>query len=136
MFHADEFYKANIQTTNIKVKYYKGLGTHSDDEISEVFGKRVIKYIKDQHADESIVKAFGNKSADERKHWMEAYDASHFTVINDATLYKNISTFIDQDLILFSIDDCKRSIPNIMDGLKQSQRKFYMLVFFVILKVL
>ena len=122
LYHADEFFKANLQK-KIDVKYYKGLGTHSDDEIAEVFGKRVISYVKDDKTDESMIKAFGSKSADDRKSWMEKYDASKFAVIDDTTLYKNISTFIDEDLIIFSIDDCKRSIPNIMDGLKQSQRK-------------
>lgn len=36
---------------------------------------------------------------------------------------QDISNFIDSDFIMFPIDDCKRSIPSIMDGLKQSQRK-------------
>ena len=34
-----------------------------------------------------------------------------------------ISNFINNELIKFSIDDCRRSIPSGIDGLKQSQRK-------------
>ena len=125
LYSADEFYKATLaEGRSVDVKYYKGLGTHSDDEIAEVFGKRVISYVKDDQADETLVKAFGDKRADERKEWMEKYDpSSEIALVDDTKFYKSISTFIDKEFITFSIDDCKRSIPNLMDGLKQSQRK-------------
>ena len=130
---ADAFYKQNV-SAGIKVKYYKGLGTHSDEEIQEVFGKRVISYVKDEHADYSISKAFNPKSADLRKDWLEEYDPNTHTEIDENTLEKNITTFIDEDLITFSVDDCKRSIPNIIDGLKQSQRKILYAAFLKNLK--
>jgi DNA topoisomerase-2 len=130
---ADAFYKQNA-SAGIKVKYYKGLGTHSDEEIQEVFGKRVISYVKDEHADYSISKAFNPKSADLRKDWLEEYDPNTHTEIDENTLQKNITTFIDEDLITFSVDDCKRSIPNIIDGLKQSQRKILYAAFLKNLK--
>ena len=119
---ADAFYKANGGKT-IEIKYYKGLGSHSDGEIEEVFGSRVIKYIKDEKADCAILKAFG-KDTHERKRWMEQYDPINImNNIDILDLKQDISDFIDNDFIEFPIDDCKRSIPNIMDGFKQSQRK-------------
>lgn len=118
---ADEYYKANA-SSGIQVKYYKGLGTHSDDEISSVFGKRVIGYVKDELAHKSIHKAFG-KDTNERKTWMEHYNPHNRTPIDESTLSQTISHFIDESFIAFPIDDCKRSIPSIVDGLKQSQRK-------------
>lgn len=119
---ADAFYKDH-KGGKIEVSYYKGLGTHSDEEIAAVFGKRVLSYILDEKANTALVKAFGLKETDERKQWIEDYNPDQRQVIDDATLYKDISAFIDEDLITFSIDDCKRSIPNVIDGLKQSQRK-------------
>lgn len=130
---ADAYYKENIEK-GIKVKYYKGLGTHSDMEIKEVFGKRVISYVKDETADDAIVKAFHSKLTDERKRWLEQYDANVHTEMDEELLHKNITTFIDEELITFSIDDCLRSIPNIMDGLKQSQRKILYAAFLKNLK--
>jgi DNA topoisomerase-2 len=119
---ADAFYKANDGKITT-IKYYKGLGSHSDSEIEEVFGNRVIKYIKDEKADAAIVKAFG-KDTHERKRWMEQYNPLNVSSnIDESDLKQDISDFIDNDFIEFPIDDCKRSIPNIMDGLKQSQRK-------------
>ena len=119
---ADAFYK-ETGGKGIEIKYFKGLGTHSDSEIEKVFGKRVIRYLSDQECAKSIVKAFGKDTAD-RKIWMEKYDPSDTrTNINEETLEQDITDFINNDFIEFPIDDCKRSIPNIMDGLKQSQRK-------------
>lgn len=122
LYEADAFYKANLDK-HIDVKYFKGLGTHDDDEIAEEFGKRVVSFVKDDEADQVIVKVFGAKAADERKTWIDNFNPENRTVIDETTLYKTISTFINEDFITFSVDDCRRSIPNLMDGLKQSQRK-------------
>ena len=130
---ADTFYKENLEK-GISVKYYKGLGTHSDDEIQGVFGKRVISYVKDEHADESINKAFFSKATDLRKEWLEEYDPNIHTEIDETTLEKNITTFINEEYITYPIDDCIRSIPNIMDGFKQSQRKILFAAFLKNLK--
>jgi DNA topoisomerase-2 len=119
---ADAFYKKN-EGSNITIKYYKGLGSNSDNEVSEVFGKRVIKYVNDENAYSSIHKAFG-KDTNDRKKWMEQYDPLNIiSTIDEKVLNQTISDFIDNDFIEFPIDDCKRSIPSIMDGFKQSQRK-------------
>lgn len=107
------------------IKYYKGLGSHSDSEIRKCFGQRVVCYVNDTDASGSIQKAFG-KDTTERKEWMELYDPHKVqTCLDETTRYppQNITTFIDEDFIEFPVDDCKRSIPSIMDGLKQSQRK-------------
>ena len=46
----------------------------------------------------------------------------------------SISDFINYEHIKFSIDDCGRSIPNVYDGLKESQRKILYSVFMKNLK--
>lgn len=133
LISADEYYNAN-KDKNIRVKYYKGLGTHSDEEIAEEFGKRVLSYIKDEKCDDAIVKAFHQKYSDHRKKWLEDFDPKIHTRIDENTLERAISTFIDEDFITYSIDHCVRAIPHIMDGLKQSQRKILYAAFLKNLK--
>ena len=109
-----------------KTKYYKGLGTSSDKEVTQTFGKRVIKYIQDENTDENMDKVFSSKYSDRRKKWLETYDPKLIIPIKNEMTY---SDFINHRLIEFSIDDCARSIPNLFDGLKQSLRKILFAVF-------
>ena len=52
-----------------KIKYYKGLGTSSDKDISSTFGKNLIRYDYDDKAQLSLDKMFNKKCADLRKSW-------------------------------------------------------------------
>jgi len=133
LYRADEYYREN-KDRNIKVKYYKGLGTHSDEEIAQEFGKRIISIVKDESADEALVKAFDKKNADLRKTWLGNYDPNIRVEINENDPERLISVFIDQDLITYSIDHCVRSIPSVVDSLKQSQRKILYAAFLKNLK--
>ena len=105
-----------------KIKYYKGLGTSTDQEAKEYFKemKQVIYNYTDT-SDSYIDLAFNKKRADDRKKWLSNYDK------NDVLDYKeNIvtyETFINKDLIHFSNRNLERSIPHICDGLKESTRK-------------
>ncbi len=105
-----------------KIKYYKGLGTSTDEEAKDYFkNMRKITYKHTESSDEFINLAFNKKRADDRKEWLSKYDK------NDVLDYKeevvNYETFINKDLIHFSNRNLERSIPNIMDGLKESTRK-------------
>jgi DNA topoisomerase-2 len=80
----------------------------------------------DENADKCMEKAFRDEEANERKEWLKQYDPTERTFDldhPDKVLNLDISTFIDQELIKFSIEDCKRSLPHLMDGQKESQRK-------------
>lgn len=107
-----------------KIKYYKGLGTNTSDEAKEYFSN-LDKHIVDMewidNSSTSIRLAFEKKRADERKQWLKNYDRS-VTLDYDvkSITYKE---FINKELIHFSNYDNIRSIPNIVDGLKPSQRK-------------
>jgi DNA topoisomerase-2 len=121
---ADEFYRENMD--KIKKdgkKYYKGLGSNNDEEVPEVFGKRVISYINDPEAAETISLAFHKKRADDRKRWLSAYNPNIHSYINEDTLEKAISVFFNEEFITYSIDSCVRGIPSVVDGWKQSHRK-------------
>jgi len=121
-----EFLESHANSKNLKVKYYKGLGTSSADDVKETFGKRVIRFMYDDKAKETLNKVFHQKHATERKQWMEAYNPRNYKALEDEC---PITHFIDHELIRFSIDDCRRNLPNLFDGLKLSQRKILYSVF-------
>jgi DNA topoisomerase II len=106
-------------------KYYKGLGTSTPKEAKEYFKKpKFVNYTSNTQLDsEAIHLAFSKNddSANKRKDWLSNHT-------NDITLdYKaksvSISDFINFEMVYFSRSDCVRSLPNIIDGLKPSQRK-------------
>ena len=106
-----------------KIKYYKGLGTSTGKEFREYFEKK--KFVTFAHSgkpcDDAIDMVFNKKRADDRKDWLEDYDrGSYLDTSKDCVAYKG---FIDDELKHFSKYDCDRSIPNLMDGQKTSQRK-------------
>jgi len=128
IFYSSEDFKnyySKNQEIKGTIKYYKGLGTSSDQEIKDTFGKKMIEYFQDEKTDETLDKAFHKKYSDARKDWIRDYNSSSILLdaSKDDISQQSFSTFIDNELILFSIDDCKRSIPNLMDGLKESHRK-------------
>lgn len=99
-------------------KHFKGLGTLTDKDIKEVWNKKVIGYCADDHVDEYVKLVFG-KDTEERKKWLQKYDPEN--TLGDLT--NQMSEFLDKQLIKFSIEDCARSIPCMLDGYKESQRK-------------
>jgi DNA topoisomerase-2 len=105
-----------------KIKYYKGLGTSTPMEAREWFKElHEIKYEWDEKTDDSINLAFNKKQADDRKRWLSHYDPTTMLVpVAGAASY---TEFVNKELIHFSNADNIRSLPNMMDGLKPSQRK-------------
>lgn len=108
-----------------KHKYYKGLGTSSGQEVRAYFSD-LDRHLKKFHALESgdkdlIELAFSKKKADDRKEWLRQYEPG--TVLDPTLKEIPISDFINKELILFSLADNVRSIPNVLDGFKPGQRK-------------
>jgi DNA topoisomerase-2 len=58
--------------------------------------------------------------ADNRKDWLKGHTESNIITDSKEIPFKE---FVDKDLIHFSNYSLERSIPNVMDGLKTSQRK-------------
>lgn len=117
-----------------KTRYYKGLGTSKEDECQDSFREmKVIQYKVDPETrnettggvirptDQSIELAFLKKNADLRKEWLLQADHNQTTDYNITE--ESYSQFINKRLIHFSWADTHRSIPNLCDGLKPSQRK-------------
>lgn len=113
----------NDNVRHWKIKYYKGLGTSTGAEFKEYFkNKKIVDFANDENTDEVIDMVFNKKRAKHRKDWlMNEYDRKKYVnTDNEKITYKE---FIDKELIHFSKYDCDRSIPNLIDGLKTSQRK-------------
>jgi DNA topoisomerase-2 len=108
-----------------KIKYYKGLGTSSAKEAKEYFSKIDFHTVDFQYLDklddDSIDLAFSKKLADQRKQWLRTYDPLQF--VDHSIKQLRYQDFVNKELIMFSIADCARSIPNLCDGLKPGQRK-------------
>jgi DNA topoisomerase-2 len=118
-----EKWSEEVKNKNLwKVKYYKGLGTSTDEEAKDYFkNMKKITYKHTENSDEFINLAFNKKRADDRKEWLGKYDKNE--VLNYKEEEVPFETFINKDLIHFSNRNLERSIPNIMDGLKESTRK-------------
>ena len=122
-----ETFNNNYPTTLIHKKYYKGLGSSSNKDIMDTFGKKMITFVLDDKTTFNMNKIFHSNQSDARKKWLEQYNSTNIVLVWDEnkheTLPLSISDFLNTELILFSLNDCKRSIPNMMDGLKESHRK-------------
>lgn len=106
-----------------KIKYYKGLGTSTSKEFKEYFQhKKIVNFVNnDAECNNAIDMVFNKTRANDRKTWLENYDRELYLDTNNTEVtYKN---FINREMIHFSKYDCDRSIPNLLDGLKTSQRK-------------
>ena len=134
MFYNDGEYE-QWKTTNSgstkgwTIKYYKGLGTSTSKEFKEYFErKKIVNFVSNgDNSSDAIDMVFNKKRANDRKTWLKGYDRELYldTGKQDVT-YED---FIAQEMIHFSKYDCDRSIPNLMDGLKTSQRKIQFTAF-------
>ena len=110
-------------TNGWTIKYFKGLGTSTSVEFKEYFAhKKIVDFsYQSETSDDAIDKIFNKKRADDRKTWLENYNKQAFLDTNRPQI--SYDEFIDNEMIHFSIYDCARSIPNMVDGLKTSLRK-------------
>jgi DNA topoisomerase-2 len=117
-----EEWKKTDASRGWSVKYYKGLGTSTRDEAKEYFQKlNIMPYsYTGKDSDSSIDLAFNKAKADNRKEWLKTYSRENIPGPSAVLPYEE---FVNKDLIHFSNYNLERSIPNVMDGLKTSQRK-------------
>ncbi len=127
-FYTLNDYEAWIEANSHKhftTKYFKGLGTSTAAEAREALSdidNKIISFDADQLTNETMNLAFNKKQAEDRKLWlMERYSPKDN--IDRKNRLCPVSDYINKELIHFSYYDNQRSIPNIMDGLKPSQRK-------------
>ncbi len=111
-----------------QIKYHKGLGTIKREDVKKVFGIKMLQFEEDATSDVSFNIAFNKSESAERKNWLAQYtptDTTKRTLDDekDILIKFDISRHLNEELVKFFHDDCKRSIPNALDGLKESQRK-------------
>lgn len=119
----NEWKKTNNQSGGWTIKYYKGLGTNTSEEAKSYFknlDKHIINISYDENTIPSIHLAFSKKEIGNRKKWLQKYDK---TVKLNYEKEVTFDGFINKELIHFSNYDNVRSIPNLLDGFKPSQRK-------------
>ena len=105
------------------IKYFKGLGTSTSAEFKEYFAnKKIVDFVYNgPESDDIIDKIFNKKRPDDRKVWLENYEKTAY--LNTSLPTVSYESFIDNEMRHFSVYDCERSIPNMVDGLKISLRK-------------
>jgi len=117
-----ESWKQSNDSSGWKIKYYKGLGTSTGKEFREYFEHKKIVEIESGEKDtEDMDMLFNKKKAEQRKEWLTNYDRDAH--VDTSLTHITLGNFIHKEVIHFSKYDCDRSIPNLMDGLKVSQRK-------------
>lgn len=109
-FSLNDFKKWQLSCTNAHLwtsKYYKGLGTSTDQEAQEYFQnmyKHTIEFkYKGKEDDDSIDLAFNKKRAEDRKQWLVKYDPDEN--IDHTAKHLTYSDFVHKELINFSITD-------------------------------
>lgn len=134
LFYDEREYKKYVKSYSksnpnkkINKKYYKGLGTSSSQDIMDTFGKKMIEFENDENTTFNMHKIFHTKQSNARKLWLENYNPNNIALSwngdKEETHALTISDFLNTELIKFSLNDCKRSIPGLVDGLKESHRK-------------
>lgn len=115
------------ELTRWESKYYKGLGTSSNED-AQVYFTKLDDHLKEfdtmkTEEVELFDLAFSKKKADARKEWLGNFNPGTF--LDHSTKAISYNDFVNKELILFSMADNMRSIPSIIDGLKPGQRKVF-----------
>lgn len=116
---------------NITIKYLKGLGSSNDGDIKETFGKVMVEYklSSKEKVSTEMDKVFHGKHTEQRKTWLQTFNPNNSimtlkgVVTEPQKCLVNYEDFLNIEMIKFSMEDCIRNLPNLYDGLKESQRK-------------
>jgi len=109
---------------NYKVKYFKGLGSASDDIIAETFSAPVEQFITCDEEDRDILGLAMNADAtDDRKELYRMLHALKPSERLDSTKIAAVQQIVFEELIQFAMAANERAIPKAMDGLKISYRQ-------------
>ncbi|CAH6418815.1 DNA topoisomerase 2 [uncultured virus] len=126
---ADEFDKKNPGHKYVR-KYYKGLGTSRDRDITDDLNTApIVICVYDDSAAASLDLAFHKDQADARKLWIKRWrevtgiEEVRPVGVGSILQHRNVTSIINKDLIDFTIDSLFRAINSYKDGLKKSHRQ-------------
>ena len=138
MFYSNPEYKQwyeleGCKIKGLKVKYYKGLGTHAPgDEHLYLEDQKILKYGTDGNEDKYMSLGF-DKETNVRKEWitrdmvkpgeLRLTDGDDTPIAVDGPI--SISDFVEQQLIIYHKMALARAIPNMYDAFKDGQRKAF-----------
>jgi DNA topoisomerase II len=127
---ADWQQTAEANKTGWTIKYYKGLASSSNTEAKVYFTQyyNTLTYIWTDISEATLDMAFNKERPHDRKIWLGAYSEQLELDVRFTEQVRNnklvtYEDFINKELIHFSNYDNMRSIPNLCDGMKPSQRK-------------
>lgn len=134
LFYDEREYKKYVGKFNrdfpgkkITFKYFKGLASSNNDDVGENFGRKTVEFVSDEKLQSVMTKVFHNKYSDARKEWLIGFNPERSILKwngdREEKIRIKMSEWVDTEMIKFSLDDCNRSIPNAIDGLKESHRK-------------
>lgn len=123
------------------VHYFKGLATSKDKDVkadARLYDHMFVTLTANESSVNTLLEVFDRKKANTRKDWMTErfynlaepfpeelqYNAGFLTGF-PLNKIVTIDDFINHDHIQYSVADNVRSIPALMDGFKDVQRKFF-----------
>lgn len=111
--------------SSIVPSYYKGLGSSEDSEVLEAFALgRYVTFKWDEKAEDLMSIAFDKGKEDERKDWISSWDPNACMGAYAGIFPQDtVSHFVLNQLCEFSYTNVQRTIPSVVDGLKECQRK-------------
>ena len=121
----NKFISEHPQCKKLQPIYIKGLGGHNTSDTNEYFKNYINNLVgvnMDEQADEMLEIAFKDKLSHERKNMLSTWTCEK-SLPRFVGKDINCSDFIKNDWLDYSYDNCMRSIPSVVDGLKPSQRK-------------
>lgn len=118
----------------LKVRYLKGLGSHSPgDELIYLEDQKKLLYTLDGEDSDWMTLGFADKQTDWRKEWitrdmtkpgeMSLVEEDSLPITVDGPI--SLSTFVDEQLIIYHKMALSRAIPNMYDGFKHAQRQVF-----------
>ena len=113
------------------VEFIKGLATNEAQDVKEYFthyNDNLIQINFNGKYRNWLDMAFNDRKADLRKDWLQTITPdTHLPRVKGQPI--ELIDFVKNDLVLFSYDNCVRSIPSVIDGLKPTQRKILYTMF-------
>jgi len=104
-----------------RVRYLKGLGGSKDaDIVDDMKSMKTIQCVYDDAAPANIRLIFDRKLSEQRKKWIALWNP--LMGIQDIAM-QPISTFFQEEFILFATGNNLRALPRLEDGFVESRRK-------------
>ena len=140
LFYSNPEYRRWYDQSGAKLKiaeskYLKGLGSINPKDVPGYFSDpKIVSYFAEGDEKEYMELGFDDNKADERKDWLlrDMQPADEAVAENEADetefVYDGelgLSTFVDQQLIIYHRMALRRALPNYIDGFKESQRKAF-----------